>query len=563
MPNISLTTVGSNVVLAKRGHRPTTDEEMLTLHIINLLRSVFDFGAPSNWWKGDRSEAKQDDDDLTDFMIRRPDLFKLCGMTLSRFNKLMSCCTPCTDDDDAIFEDPWAQIRGQVEQFNTTRARVVVPGAHAIHPPCILFIVYSSVILYSFSFHPPCILCSSSAHPLFILYSPSIHPYSSSIRPLFILIGRHLTADESMSAWRGRDGKFDSEGMPHVTKIVRKPKGVGLEIRTLADGRTRIMLFLELQEGKHAMGQLDAANIEKYGANTANLVRMTAAYHSTSRIVCADSAWGSVMTAVTLGQHGLYTHSIVKGSTKRLAVEYLRDPAHYPTAGSSTFVCASIDGLPVLAIGWQDQTRKILITTCGTTADGTPHEKGQTDWVGPGQTSTRTIKVRRPRAFEDYFDNALAIDVNNHLRQGELRVEQGWITRKWYLRVHSTILGMSATDAFLAFHHATEQAVPQTIREFVEKMAAQHFQRVRRNKAPRKRRSLIPVAAHEKCALKPLSEHPDYILNPRAKNGRCQRRCSECTTLCTFYCVVCSVSLCGTSSKRRMECIMAHLEKAR
>ena len=39
--------------------------------------------------------------------------------------------------------------------------------------------------------------------------------------------GQKLCVDESMSSWRGR---ADYEGgMPHVTKIARKPKGVGLE----------------------------------------------------------------------------------------------------------------------------------------------------------------------------------------------------------------------------------------------------------------------------------------------------------------------------------------------
>ena len=33
--------------------------------------------------------------------------------------------------------------------------------------------------------------------------------------------------DESISAWRGKDGNYCSDGMPHVTKIKRKPKGVG------------------------------------------------------------------------------------------------------------------------------------------------------------------------------------------------------------------------------------------------------------------------------------------------------------------------------------------------
>jgi hypothetical protein len=98
MPNISLTTLATNVVLVKKNQKQTNDEEMLTVHMITLLRSVFDFGPPSSWWPSARSEAKQDADDLTAFMIHRPNLLKLCGMSLSRYNKLMGACTPCTDD---------------------------------------------------------------------------------------------------------------------------------------------------------------------------------------------------------------------------------------------------------------------------------------------------------------------------------------------------------------------------------------------------------------------------------------------------------------------------------
>jgi hypothetical protein len=173
---------------------------MLTVHMITLLRSVFDFGPPSSWWPSVRSEAKQDADDLTAFMIHRPNLLKPCGMSLSRYNKLMGACTPCTDDDGAIFEDPWAQIRGQVETFNTTRVKVVIPGAYDIHPFSSSFHPFSSIhplssihhLCFYASIHPVFILNSSSIRPLFIPYSlfmpTPIHPpvilYSSSVRPV-------------------------------------------------------------------------------------------------------------------------------------------------------------------------------------------------------------------------------------------------------------------------------------------------------------------------------------------------------------------------------------------
>ena len=41
--------------------------------------------------------------------------------------------------------------------------------------------------------------------------------------------------------------------MPHVTRIDRKPKGVGCEIKNCADADTKVMLQLEIQEGAEIM----------------------------------------------------------------------------------------------------------------------------------------------------------------------------------------------------------------------------------------------------------------------------------------------------------------------
>ena len=55
------------------------------------------------------------------------------------------------------------------------------------------------------------------------------------------------------SARRGKDGNYCSDGMPHVTKIARKPKGVGAELKDAACAVTRVIIALEIQEGKDAM----------------------------------------------------------------------------------------------------------------------------------------------------------------------------------------------------------------------------------------------------------------------------------------------------------------------
>ena len=53
--------------------------------------------------------------------------------------------------------------------------------------------------------------------------------------------------------------------------------------------------------------------------------------------------------------------------------------------------------------------------------------------------------------MEAYFDNANAIDVHNHLRQGGLELERHWKTHTWWHRNFATIFGMCETDAYLAF----------------------------------------------------------------------------------------------------------------
>ena len=64
-----------------------------------------------------------------------------------------------------------------------------------------------------------------------------------------------LCADKSMGSWRGLAANVDDAvvGLPHVTKIARKPEGVGTESRTLSCGETKILLQLEIQEGKVPM----------------------------------------------------------------------------------------------------------------------------------------------------------------------------------------------------------------------------------------------------------------------------------------------------------------------
>ncbi|KAL5473365.1 hypothetical protein EMCRGX_G027842 [Ephydatia muelleri] len=116
------------------------------------------------------------------------------GMKLSRFTDISSCLQLAQEPKPQPVKDPWWPIRSFILSFNERRVKHVKPG-HTI------------------------------------------------------------VCDECMSAWKGSDGKYKTNGCPHKTKIVRKPEGVGCELKSAADGMSGIILQLELMEGSEAQSK--------------------------------------------------------------------------------------------------------------------------------------------------------------------------------------------------------------------------------------------------------------------------------------------------------------------
>ena len=114
-----------------------------------------------------------------------------------------------------------------------------------------------------------------------------------------------------MSGWDGADGAYDAHGMPHVTKVVRKPRGVGAEMKAIGCGRSGIIWKLDLLEGqeREALKQHNA----EYGAGTGVCLRLAAHLQRSGRIIVGDSAFSSVKTCMALWRSlGLYFIGIVK-----------------------------------------------------------------------------------------------------------------------------------------------------------------------------------------------------------------------------------------------------------
>ena len=163
-------------------------------------------------------------------------------MTRHRFEAISSGLR--LSDDRANTGDPWYPVRGFVEAFNARRQAVLTPGDM-------------------------------------------------------------LVVDESMVAWKGIEQKYHHLGVPHKTKIPRKPVSQGVELKAIADGDTGILMGIEIVEGKER--QRRKAFAADLGEGTALTLRLASPFKSTGRTVVADSAFASVKTLIQLERlFGLY-----------------------------------------------------------------------------------------------------------------------------------------------------------------------------------------------------------------------------------------------------------------
>ena len=81
-----------------------------------------------------------------------------------------------------------------------------------------------------------------------------------------LIPGEILVTDECISPYEGIEAIYSTEGMPGKVKIQRKPRGLGIEMKSTADGRTRMICYLEIQEGKDAM-KADKKGVANYLSN--------------------------------------------------------------------------------------------------------------------------------------------------------------------------------------------------------------------------------------------------------------------------------------------------------
>ena len=452
------------------------------------------------------------------------------GMSRDRWSALLKYlrfCDPAEDEEVPV--DPWREVRTLVNGFNRNRAETVCPG--------------------------------------------------------WVLV-----IDESTSKWRGL-GDWYELGMPHITKIPRKPEPVGAEIKDLCDGTTGIMLWLELMEGSEIMKKkpfCEPGVLE----GTAMCLRATVPWHGSGRVLLGDAAFASVQTCIRLKKVGLYFTGIVKGSSRFYPKRHLQTMQMAQRGDTATFT-ASKDQVSMVAHVWNDpgkpgKARKALICTCGTTLPADPSVRPRKRKLDDGSWETYFKEIPRTKIVETYFTYAGAIDRHNRVRMDGIRMERVLEFKVWSRRVVSSILGIIATDAYYAYKYENEDDVALDV--FMEELAKEMIWNTLHGcpdgaNPPQTRQSNSDSISQEAgfaltVAMEALQQR-DHIPEPTALTckhnlklirelpkykgkAKATLTCCVCRKqAANYYCIDCSknphqriVALCGLETQR--QCVSMH-----
>lgn len=218
-------------------------------------------------------------------------------------------------------------------------------------------------------------------------------------------------------------------------KIIRKPRPIGNEFKTLCDGRSKIVLYIEMHEGKESMKNKEY--VDEFGASTATCLRLTKHWSSSGRVVVGDSWFGSVKSAVQLmRKHGLYSILLVKTAHKLYPKEMLNE--RKIERGEWNVASAVLDDMKLVAVRFKDLKDKQFISTCSTSTNGEPR-----------QTHSHGV-IQRPKVAVEYLKYSSGIDIHNHVRTGPIGFEDAWQTKRPHHRQFAGIMSFLFSNAYLA-----------------------------------------------------------------------------------------------------------------
>ena len=175
---------------------------------------------------------------------------------------------------------------------------------------------------------------------------------------------------------------------------------------------------------------------------TAVLMRLVRPWAGTDRIVCADSYFASVATALALKEAGLRFTGVVKNAHRRFPLASLASRELGARGDHLSMVHLDATGRPdMLALVWVDRERRYFVSTAGICQPGTSYERLRWREMEDGTGAHRVaLTVRQPEVAQLYYGCCSQIDRHNRCRQDDQRLERKLGTHDWSMRVNISLL---------------------------------------------------------------------------------------------------------------------------
>lgn len=387
-----------------------------------------------------------------------------------------------------------------------------------------------------------------------------------------VLPSERICVDESISRWYGQGGDWINHGLPMYVAIDRKPEN-GCEIQNSACGRSGVMLRLRLvrtAEEDHAhLNETDSGLLH----GTQVLKDLVSPWAQTSRIVCADSYFASVTSALELEKMGLRFIGVIKTATRQYPMQALSNIELSERGQKGALVHKRCDRIALIAILWVDRDRRYFISSTSSSKPGTHYVRFRWRQLStePGAQPERVkLTIPQPEAVEFYYSACAKIDQHNRCRQKDLQLERKIGTLDWSMRVNLSLVGMCVVDSWLAFKACKGSRCMVDQRDFYNKLTEQLIDNNFDYVGCRERQDV----GNESAAVVDgnVRSGIDVHLTPTKKRRTCkgqrtqyllQGKCLVCGTKTTKECSFCRDRhvrswLCDTKKGKR--CFPTHLK---
>ena len=274
-----------------------------------------------------------------------------------------------------------------------------------------------------------------------------------------VAAGHIKVLDESMSSFRPRTSKTGN--LPHISYIMRKPRPLGTEDKNGGDAATNMLCGSgEIQKGKAYMQEKKYVN--EFGATAACTLRLIDSIANSGQrpedhrpnLFLMDSWFASAKVASEISKRGHNMIGVVKTAHSRTPKAiFEKEMEEWPGGSYLVAMCTEPGtGVELVFTGYKYCSRKVVCFIATKNAGSTQPDASR-PYVAKfldGFFNVKSRNVDRPAIISTYFENSNVIDRHNQLRQGELGLEDKWVTQDGFFRYGTTKIGQTVTDAFNA-----------------------------------------------------------------------------------------------------------------